>query len=229
MEEIIIKNNQITTKTKYNKILKEAIKQVVNFFGNEKISFKIIFLKRRKDFDRAVGFKTKRWMVAHTTGDDIIYIFDRDVFNKVSKHKKEYFYSTLVHEITHIYTYQKLWFIYPIWLTEGLAYVVAKQLNEIRKYQRRDITKAHYDSEWFNNPAYSTSAHFVNYLIKKYGFNKLINLIKNLEEFEKKKSFNKKFKEIYGFSFSVIGKDFSNNFLPSRKKGKYFLQKIKPN
>ncbi len=217
MERIIVKNNEVLVNSKNKKTIEKAIKQVTAFFGKKKISFQIVFLKKRKDFNKVVGYKTKKWMVAHTTGDDIIYIFDKSVFDKVSKHKKELFYSTLVHEITHVYTYQCLWFMNPIWLTEGLAYVVAEQIKEIKRYRRRDITKAHYENEWYNLSAYSTSAYFVDFLIKKYGMKKLMGLIKNLEEFEKKNSFNAKFKEVYGFSFIKIGRDFYEKFIPSKK------------
>ena len=191
------------------RIVEKAINQVISFFGKGKISFQIIFVKTRKEYSKFVGRKTNKWEAGFTTGNDIIYLFDKDVFEKVSTHKKQYFYSTLVHEIVHIYTYQYLWFINPIWLTEGLAYVIAKQMREIKKYKKRDITKAHYEEEWFDNPAYSTSAYFIDYLIKKYGKKKLMDLIHNLEEFEKKDAFEKKFKEVYNVSFKKLGKNFS--------------------
>ena len=82
-------------------------------------------------------------------------------------------------------------------------------MKEIKKYKKRDITKAHYMEEWSNNPAYSTSAYFVDYLLKRYGKKKLMSLIQNLEEFEKKGAFERKFKEVYHVSFKKLGKNFS--------------------
>jgi len=217
MEKLIIKNNKILTNHKNKKIIEKAINQVVSFFGKGNIGFQVVFVKTRKKYNKLVGRKTKKWEVGFTTEDDIIYIFDKSVFEKVSTHKKQYFYSTLVHEIVHVYTYQNLWFINPIWLTEGLAFVVADQIKEIKKYKKRDITKAHYEKDWFDNPAYSTSAYFVDYLIKKYGMKKLMCLIKNLKEFEKKSVFEKKFKEVYNISFKKLGKDFSEKFTPTKE------------
>jgi len=216
---IKVRNNRITSKiNKRNKeLIKKALSQVIGFFGKGKISFNIIFIKKRVELNKARGYKTKKWEVGGIFEDDTILIFDKEVFDKVSPHPKKYFYSTLVHEIAHIYTEKHFGFLYPIWLTEGIAYVVARQDKEIKKYKKKDIRKGHYDKDWIKDTYYTSSCRFTKYLLDNFGKDKLMGLMKILKMYEKKREFYKKFEKVFGKSFNRVYKDYQKIV---EKKGK---------
>lgn len=216
MEVVEIKNNKIITKTKKNKTIQKALNQVLDFFGEGKLNFKIVFLKKRFELNKIRGYKTKKWEVGGYYGGDTIYIFDKSVFDKVSDHPKKYFYSTLVHEIVHIYTEKNLNFLYPIWLTEGIAYVIAKQDREIKRYKKKDIKKAYNDKDWKKDTYYTSSCRFTKYLLNNFGKNKLIKLMKSLEIKEKKREFYKKFEKIFKKSFKEVYRYYEEQCISNR-------------
>jgi hypothetical protein len=204
---IIIKNNKIISKTnkKNKKLIQKAIKKVNNFFRVENLNFKIIFLKTRKEFNELSNRKTKKWEVG-IVKDNFLLMFDEDIYEKVSCHPKKDFFPTLVHEITHIYCDKIFNFTFPMWLSEGIAYVVANQ-DDKRLKRKQNILKAHSFEDWNEKPRYLTSGKFTRHLIKKYKKDKLISLMNLLEKYESKNNFNKKFKKILGKSFI---KEFKN-------------------
>jgi len=46
---------------------------------------------------------------------------------------------------------------------------------------------------------YYESGFAVEFLVEKYGKNKILKLVKSLKNIDSEEEFNKKFKEIYGF------------------------------
>jgi hypothetical protein len=208
METIIIKNNKLITSTKKSKIIKSALSQVLSFFNKGKLSFKIIFLEKRSELDKIRGYKTKKWEVGGYYGKSIIFIFDKRVFDKVSNHPKKYFYSTLVHEIVHVYTEKVFKFVYPIWLTEGIAGTIAKQDKEITKYHKKNLRKAYSNRDWERETYYTSSCMFTKYLLLTFGKKKIIKLMDSLEIYGKKSDFYKKFKEILGERFDKVYKEY---------------------
>ena len=211
METIIIKNNKLITKTKKEKTINRAIAQVLSFFGKGKLSFKIVFLKKRAELNKIRGYKTKRWEVGEYDDKETVHIFDKSVFGKVSVHPESHFYSTLVHEIAHVYTEKNFGFLYPLWLTEGIAYLVANQDREISYYKKKDIRKGYSDKDWDKETYYSSSCKFTKYLINTFGKNKLIILMKSLKMKEKKRGFYNKFEKIFGKSFKEVYKNYQKN------------------
>jgi hypothetical protein len=211
--EVKIRDNHVLKGVIHKKMVEKAINKVTSFFNGGKISFKIIFVKSRKDYDHFRGIKTQKWEVAWILNDETIVLFDKSVFHKVSNHPQKYFYSTLVHEITHIYTEQIFGFIYPVWLSEGVSYIVADQLTEIKRHIKKDLKKFHTGSQWLKEQAYASSALFVKFLIKVYGKEKLIRLMKGLRKFEKKKDFNETFKKVFNNNFNSV----LNNWLKSKQ------------
>ncbi len=185
-------------------LIEKASKQVSSFFNDEVPEFKISFLKTREEMDKIWKRPTPAWVVAKTGNDNDISIFEEDVFERVSHHPKEDFPKVLAHEITHIYTKSKFNLTFPMWLNEGIAYVVADQ--DKKTGEKKDIRQAHTFEEWNKNPVYGASGKFVRYLIEKFGKEKLIDLLKEIKENEKKETFKAKFKQTFGEDFdSLVG------------------------
>src|SRR3989344_4222308 len=107
--------------------IKKALKKVSDFFDDELPEIKINFIETREQMNKIWGRSTPEWVVAKTDEDGKIHIFKKEAFEKVSPHPKEDFSKVLTHEITHAYTKNKFGLTFPMWLNEGISYVVAEQ------------------------------------------------------------------------------------------------------
>ena len=165
----------------------------------------IFVVPDRKTIEKLRRRKTEKWVVAWaSTTSRIVYLLDRKNFEKESSHKysKEEYTALIKHELTHqfITAYSKLFLIKPHWLEEGIAIYLSGQ-NKFKK----PITKFSkfldfYDK--FGKGVYNESGFFIELLVKNFGKEKLLDLIKSLKEIKSEKKFNKKFKEIYGFDLN---------------------------
>jgi len=208
--KLVIKQNKVVSSPdkKSKQVVEKAILKVENFLPR-KIDFEIVFLETREEMDKIYSevfgaeSKTSDWVVGGILKDNIVYIFGEDVYSKVSCHPQENFFPTLVHEITHIFTKELFDFHLPMWLNEGVAYVIAEQ-DKQRLKTKQDITKAFTEQEWTQMNPYLTAGKFTRFLSEKYGKDKLFNLMKSLEFSAKKEEFEKKFKEIFGKDFNII-------------------------
>jgi hypothetical protein len=186
----------------------EAIDKVEKFF-NAKLDFKIVFLETREEMDEVYSKmfdspqKTEDWVVGGYFGEDSVYMFSEEVYSNVSIHKQETFLPTLVHEITHIFSNKVLKFHLPMWLDEGLSYVIADQ-DKVNLDVKEDIIKAYSEEEWMKTNPYKTSGKFVRFLIDSYGKDKLLLLLNELEFYEEKENFEKKFLNIFGKDFKQM-------------------------
>jgi hypothetical protein len=209
-ERLIIKQNKIVSSgnEKSNQIVEKAILQIERFFG-KKIDFNIIFLETREEMDKlhseifGKGYKSEDWVVGGVFDDNTVYIFQEEVYSKVSSHLQETFFATLVHEITHIFIRKLFNFYFPIWLNEGIAYVVAEQDKEPLE-KKQDLVEAYTEQEWIQTNPYLTAGKFVRFLFEKYGKDKLFELLVKLNSNKKREIFEQKFKEIFGKSFNSI-------------------------
>lgn len=183
------------------KIYIESINELNKFFGfNWKYNKPIIFLvKNRKSFDKLRGEKTEDWLIGESRERDI-FILDRKNFEKESCHKySDKIYSGLIkHEICHpffrILSGKK---DYPLWLNEGIAVYLSKQIEEKICPKKFSNFLEFYNK--INKKMYDESGFVVAILIKKFGKQKLLELIKSLKNVDSEKDFEKEFKKIYKF------------------------------
>jgi hypothetical protein len=182
----------------------KGVKKEFDVFFNFKIKDpSLYFVASRKDFDVIVGRKTENWLVAIARANSI-YILDRKIFAKESNHKKEEFWLTLKHEYSHIYYSQITKSHFPIWLNEGLAShlsgkkIIVKEKDQVQLLNVFDYYKKG------GKDVYTVSQYWVEFLLKEYGYEKLIKLIKSLDIKAELSSnyFNQQFYKIYGFRFN---------------------------
>ena len=83
----------------------------------------------------------------------------------------------------------------PDWLWEGTALFVSGQIKTRERPLKFEDFLEFYSKK--SKYVYRESGFAVEFLVEKYGKDKLLKLIKNLAHNEKE--FNEKFKEIYGF------------------------------
>ncbi len=191
------------------KILQESIIDLGQFF---KISWtenipQIIILNSRKEIDSNLGQKTAPWVIGFV-GKNKIYILNYSKLEQESSHRysKYYtsaqkYYSLLIrHELVHVFTKKLNYYIYqPTWLWEGLATFAAGQNNPDKKpSQLSNFLDFYKDHENKNGTVYKESGFAVEFLVKKYGKEKLFKLIKAIDKDMSESDFAKLFKKIYG-------------------------------
>ena len=165
---------------------------------------KIVFLKDRKSIDLLRAKKTEPWLVGWA--DDrmrIIFVLDKKELEKHSSHKysKDYYHSLIKHELSHLfYKILSAGKQGPVWLSEGVAIYTSGQ-NKLKtkpnKFKKFLTFYNHGGSE-----VYEESGFVIEMLVKKFGKNKLLKLIKFLRNVSNEKQFNKLFKKTYKFKIS---------------------------
>jgi hypothetical protein len=179
----------------------EKINQELSLFFNFKAKQPLLFLvDSRKDMDLIGGKKTEDWFVGVFKHNNI-YIFNPEIFEKVSSHTREEFVQILKHEYCHAYYAQLTNEYRPLWLNEGLACFLSGKkliLKDDYKDQLLDIF-SYFDHT--NRDIYRVGQYWVQFLLKKFGKKKFISLIKAMRLISTERQFSDKFYEIYGFKF----------------------------
>jgi hypothetical protein len=186
------------------KLYNESMQELDKFF---KINWTIntpvlIIVPDRRKFDEIYNKKTENWLVGWNTGK-FIFILDRKNFEKESCHKysKENYKKLIKHELCHSFcdalSYRKF---YPMWFSEGVAIYLSGQIKEkMRPKKFKDFLRFYNKIE---KEMYNESGFVVELLIKKFGREKIINLIKALNNVNSEKDFEKEFKKIYKFDLN---------------------------
>ena len=147
------------------------------------------------------GRKTERWF-AGAFKNNSIYIFNPKVYSKESSHKKEEFWQTLKHEYCHFYYTRITKSHYPIWLNEGLASTLSGKKILVKDEQKPILLNVFNYFDKVDKEAYLVGQFWVEFIIKKYGRKKFLNLIKSFDSNFGQKQFNKIFYSVYGFKFN---------------------------
>lgn len=194
---LLIKNSNFDKSL--DDFLKKTKKELEAFFKIKIAEPNIFLLDSRKELDLIWGQKTESWVVGGTKFG-LIYILDPKAYIKESSHTdKNDFWRTLKHEYCHIF-YKTLTGGYtPLWLHEGLALYLAGQKKKCR--QPLDVFF------YFYKPGpelYGVGYYWVEFLIKKFGKDKMLSLINGLKEEKQltEKSFSKLFFSVYGFKYN---------------------------
>lgn len=188
-----------------NDAYKRAMDELNSFFDINWIyeTPQIIILKNREAINILKHKKTESWFVAWADNSRNVFILDRNNFGKESSHKysNEYYLSLIKHEIAHLfYKILSKGKTGPNWLSEGVAIFTSGQ-NKFKEMPKKfkDFLKF-YDK--LEKETYYESGFVVELLVKNFGKNKLLKLIKSLSEINNEERFYKKFKSIYKFDLS---------------------------
>lgn len=188
-------------------IYEKSMKELDEFFElNWKRNLPCIFLvPDRKTINALHERETPDWIVGWTDGKDV-YLLDKTNYEKESCHKysDEEYASTIKHELTHSFTH-----VYsgysgkPKWLWEGIAIYLSGQLEFKKKPEKLTDFLNFYDSGAIKK-VYQEAGFAVEFLVKKYGKNKLVALLKSLKEIDSQEDFSKKFENIYHFKLDYV-------------------------
>jgi len=199
---------------KVEKIVTLASAYVLNYFGIKNYNIIINILDSREEFDRALGEKTADWIVGNSDGN-VINIFSPTAMGKQGGHKSTEFNSVLTHEMTHSILERLVSgkFI-PVWLNEGISAYIAKQhqsSERIYYVEENFCQKLGTHKGWDENVKYGSyklAALFVSYLIKKYSFEKIKQLLTSLDKVYYYKNFQQLFFKVYGKTIDELESEF---------------------
>ncbi len=199
---------------KVEKKVSAAFNYVSDFFGIKNQNVIINIFDSREEFDKASGEKTASWVVGNAEKGKI-NIFSPVAMGKQGNHKSHEFPSILTHELAHSFlekiTSDKA---IPVWLNEGLAAYIAKQhQNSDKLYFIEDdfCRLLGTFSGWEKNVSYGSyksAALFVSFLIKKYSFEKIKQLLKSLDKVYYYKNFQQLVFKVYGKTIGELEDEF---------------------
>jgi len=216
-------------------VLKElefSLGKLKRFFKLPFFPINVFLVYSRKEFDNFIGRKTAPWEVGSANcPKNEVYLLSPLIFEKESMHKKGGFSGVLTHELAHLFTHQLYPFYEPLWLREGLAYFVAGQgKSEFRQkvnllisngdfLSRIDTTKS-----WRENlykDVYQLSFLWVSFLIKKFGKEKILELLRRINFPYEGVKFGEVFVQVYRQDLDSLQKEFIKNYFSrsSKKKG----------
>lgn len=162
----------------------------------------LVLIPNRKTINYLKDKETEEWLVGWVSGNTVYLLSDKN-YETESNHKysdNEYF-ALLKHELAHCFSnivsrYTRK----PIWLLEGISIFLSGQLK--LKTKPKIISKFLDFYENGGQGVYSESGFAVEFLAKKYGKEKLIQLLKKAKESNSKNDFADLFKSIYDFELS---------------------------
>ena len=156
----------------------------------------------RKTINLMKGRRTEEWLVGWSNGNKV-YILNRDNLEKESNHKydPERYSALIKHELSHSF-YEVLSnnIHKPVWLCEGVAIHTSGQ-NKFKKQpvEFKEFLKFY---EIGGSGVYEESGFFIQFLIEKFGKEKLLNLIKSSKNTKTEEEFNELFTREYGFDLN---------------------------
>ncbi len=195
-------------KTKKDKFIedcyKKAMKELGEFYGINWVrnTPNILVWKDRKVINQFKKEKTENWFVGEARGFDI-FLLDRKDYEKESSHKysDERYCQLIKHELSHLFFGILSGGETPYWLNEGITLYSAGQTKKFPRINRFNTFLKYYDRSGGKTYFYE-SGFFIELLIKKFGKQKILKLIKNLKNINSEKEFKQLFKKIYSFNLN---------------------------
>ncbi|MDP3027669.1 MAG: hypothetical protein Q8N63_08235 [Nanoarchaeota archaeon] len=189
---------------KLNQAYEDSMNELNSFF---ELNWKhnrpnLIIVPNRKTIDSLRGERTDGWLTGWASNKDI-YLLCPENFEKESSHKysDESYFALLKHELAHHFSRIISRFTQkPVWLFEGVSMFLSGQNKQGSKPERLKKFIGFYDK--YGKEMYQESGFAVEFLVEKYGKEKLIEMLKRSKEADSDENFARLFKSIYGFELT---------------------------
>jgi len=189
-------------------IYKKSIKKLNNFFNLNWINNtpSIHIIDDRKTIDSMMGKKTPGWVIGYINQNSICILNYKNLEKESSHHyknkystEKKYYLGMIPHELAHVFSKAVNPNIYtPVWLWEGIAlYLGGQNVTDKKPLKFNNFLNFYYIHGESRPNVYTEAGFAVEFLVKKYGKEKLLELIKAIEKDMSESDFAKLFKKIY--------------------------------
>ena len=190
--------------SKLDEVYKTSMKDLDSFFELGWIHNRpnLILVPDRKTINSLKGKETEEWVVGWTNGNTVYMLSDKN-YETESNHKysDEEYFALLKHELAHCFSHIISGFCQkPIWLLEGLSIYLSGQLKLRPKPEKYFKFIEFYEKG--GKGVYSESGFAAEFLVQKYGKEKILQLLKKAKESNSKKDFTDLFKSIYDFELN---------------------------
>ncbi|MFA5061497.1 MAG: hypothetical protein WC494_04265 [Candidatus Pacearchaeota archaeon] len=190
--------------SKLDEVYETSMKELDSFFelGWKYNRPNLVLVPDRKTINSLKGKETEEWVVGWTNGNTVYMLSDKN-YETESNHKysDEEYFALLKHELAHCFSHIISGFCQkPIWLLEGLSIFLSGQLKLRPKPEKYSKFIEFYEKG--GKGVYSESGFAVEFLVQKYGKQKILQLLKKAKESNSKKDFADLFKSIYDFELS---------------------------
>lgn len=134
-------------------------------------------------------------------GNGNVYVVNKVMYSEMmgKDYLDERYLKLIKHELSHCF-YQHVSQVYsknrPDWLWEGCAIYLSGQLKYMRKPIKLKNFLEHYEQR-SGGEVYLESGFVINILIEKYGKAKLLELIRNISQYNSEDDFYKLFRKVY--------------------------------
>lgn len=185
-----------------------------------KIDLDFLFIRihdSRDSYNSSLNIESSEtWMIGNANDNGEIDLVSQSVIEEEKYHKKEEFYSLIKHEIVHLFV-SKITnnSAVPFWLNEGLAeFIGYNEKNElIGNYFYNNFFDSISSKKDWNNlvnnmKCYQISSCFVGFIIDRYSFEKILELLKKLSKNYYYPDFKLIFKDIFNIEFEDLEKEF---------------------
>lgn len=210
---------KVTTDELIEEIYKKSIKKLNIFFKLNwtKNTPSIYLIENRETIDSMLDKKTPSWVIGYINQNSICILNYKNLEKESSHHyknnystEKKYYLGMIPHELTHIFSRAINPNIYrPIWIWEGIALYLGGQNLSGKKPLKFDNFLNFYNTHGESKPnVYTESGFAIEFLVKKYGKEKLLELIKAIKKDMSESDFAKLFKKIYNIPLDY--KSFNN-------------------
>ncbi|MDD5693587.1 MAG: hypothetical protein PHU86_03900 [Patescibacteria group bacterium] len=193
-----------------------VIKECQDFFGQKNnVTPKIIFVYSREEMDKALGRKTQDWVRASTRPEGLYFIHPSKV-EELTPHKNDDFWKVVKHEMSHWF-YNQITGTHngePRWLAEGLAMFMAEQKGLVPSFTEESITQKYYS--FTDNETYRWGYLMVKDLVDEFGKEKVVSLVKKINNKLTEGIFSELFKNEFGVSLSAFEKKVKRHYFKLR-------------
>lgn len=187
----------------------QSIKELGDFFGLnwKKNKPRIFLVKDRNSINKLRRQETQDWVAGWVNRGDV-FILDKTNYEKESCHEySDEGYSRLIkHELAHLFTqvYSGIFDrpIEPDWLWEGIAIYLSGQNESKKRPGQFEEFLHHYSKDTRYPGVYNESGFVVESLIRNFGKENFLNLIKRLKEINSEEGFIREFEMVYGFELN---------------------------
>lgn len=162
----------------------------------------LVLIPNRETINNLKGTETEEWLVGWVNENTVYMLSDKN-FETESNHNysDEEYFSLLKHELAHCFSNIYSEFCKkPIWLLEGISIFLSDQIKCQKKPEKFSKFLEFY--EHGGKDVYSEAGFVVEFLVKKHGKEKLLQLLKKAKESNSKEGFANLFKSIYNFELN---------------------------